>query len=200
MKKSYIIGIGFACVLGFMSMQKYNSLLQPWNEVNLQTSQVQNVLSRQAQLLPNMAAVAKSYGDLEKSTFIQTAAARAGELSAIAAIKPEDLAKDPELQKKLVDAQSKMNSALASFRTTTEAYPQLKSNEGFNKLMTELEGSINRVTIERQKQQKAIQNFNNQYQPFPGVLLAKLVGYSAFPFYQASDADQRAPDLSSTLK
>lgn len=195
MKKLIGLVVIVLVVLGVIGMTSSNKLLPYYNGVRSQTAQVQNVLSRQAQLIPNMAEVAKSYGNLEQSTFVKTAEARSQKLSGLAKTDPTTLAANPDLQKQIIEAQKSNVQALTEINAAQEAYPELKANQNFQTLMAELSGSINRVTVERRREQQKIEQYNNIYGVFPGRIFYGLAGYREFAFYQAGADEQSAPKL-----
>lgn len=196
MKKWLFGAVGlFALIVGVEAVSVQRTMSLEYQKVELAASQVQNVLARQAELIPNLAEVAMGYAKHEKETFAQYAAGRSLGVYGTTA---EDVAKSPELQKKLNDAAVVASNALASFRSVQEANPKLQANENFRSLMAELSGSINRVTVERRKFQQAIKDYNVQIVQFPTNVFAGVVGYKALPFYQAPETDQRAPKLNLT--
>jgi LemA protein len=157
-----IIGIVFAvlAVFGVASgCSSYNGLVVQEENVSKAVTQVQNVLARQANLLPNLAEVVQGYAKNEKELFTQVAEARAG-LTAVAKLNPKDLASDPKLQKQLIEAQTNMNQALINMRNVAEQYPDLKSAPLFANLMAEVAGSQNRITVERRNASLVIGNYN----------------------------------------
>lgn len=182
----FLLLVGSALI----SIQRKMSLA--YQTVELAASQVQNVLSRQAQLIPNLAEAAMGYAKHERETFAQYAAGRA---LGIPGINAGDVVKSEELQKKIEGAALVASNALASFKAVQEAVPQLQANENFRSLMAELSGSINRVSVERRKMQQAIKTYNVELVQFPTNILASVIGYKPMPFYQADVADQRAPQL-----
>lgn len=198
MKKVAVIIVGAAVASAFglatLVASTYNELAPEDQKVALSYAQVQNVLQRQAELIPNMAEVAKGYATHEESTFREVAAARS-KMAEVALLKPSDIANNPELQKKLVDAQQASSSALASLNAVKEAYPQLQANENFKTLMTELAGSQNRITVERMRNQQAVNSYNLKVVHFPGVLVASAIGFGPKPYYQADASSQHAPVL-----
>ena len=188
---SVLVGvIGFA----FIAIPAQRELSVERLKVDFAVSQVQNVLSRQAELIPNMAEVAKGYAKHEQDTFAKVAAFRS-KMAEVTDKKPEDLVKSEDGQRKLAEATAASQQALLAFNSVREAYPQLQANENYKTLMVELEGSINRVTVERRKWQQTIKDYNTKVVQFPKNIVANVIGYGALPFYQAPESDQRAPKL-----
>jgi LemA protein len=108
---------------------------------------------------------------------------------------PAELAKNPDLQKQLIEAQAQMNQAMLSINAVREAYPQLQANENFRSLMVALEGSQNRITTERMKNQQAVQRFNMRVRSFPRSVVAHALGYAPRPYFTASAEAQVAPKV-----
>jgi LemA protein len=187
-----LIGAGiFLVVVGGWWISTHNQIIALDQNVKLTYSQVQNVMQRQADLIPNLVATVKGTAAFERGAFTDIANARSG--LAVGKISAEDVAKNPDLQKKLVDAQAQMGRALVQLNATREAYPELKSNKQFSDLMVELTGSQNRITVERRRNQLAVQTFNTRVLMFPASLAAG--GYAPYPYFQGSDAAQTAPQV-----
>lgn len=181
-------------IFGFTAIGVQREMSLERQKVDFAVAQVQNVLSRQAELIPNMAEVAKGYAKHEQDTFAKVAAFRS-KMADVASKQPEDLLKSEDGQKKLAEATTASAQALLAFNSVREAYPQLQANENYKRLMVELEGSINRVTVERRKWQQAIKDYNLHVVQFPKNIVAGAIGYGPLPFYQAPETDQRAPKL-----
>lgn len=181
-----------AVFVGIQAASTYNRLVPFEERVNNSYAEYQNQLKRQADLLPNMADVVKGYMNSEQKTMIDTAMARSGEL---ARVKPSDVANSPELQKKLVEAQAAQGKAMVAINAVREAYPQLKADAQVSKLMVTMEGTQNRITNARFNNQKQVTEFNLQVRQFPGIMVAKLVGFSSLPYFAATQEEQNAPKL-----
>lgn len=169
-----------------------------YQTVQLAISQVQNVLNRQAELIPNLAEVAKGYAKHEQDTFAKVAAFRSN-AAEMAAKDPKDIAGSTDMQQKMAETAVAGQQALFALKAVQERYPQLQANENFKTLMVELEGSINRVSVERRKSQQVIRDYNVKIVRFPTNMVAGVIGYKPIPFYQAADSDQHAPKLNMTF-
>lgn len=192
---SLLFGIlGFSAIFGYTAIAVQREMSVERQKVDFAVAQVQNVLTRQAELIPNMAEVAKGYAKHEQDTFAKVAAYRS-KMAEVADKKPEDLLKTEDGQRKLAEATAASHQALLAFNSVREAYPQLQANDNYKRLMVELEGSINRVTVERRKWQQAIKDYNLKVVQFPRNIVAGTIGYGALPFYEAPESDQRAPKL-----
>lgn len=193
MKKSWIV-IGGLAVAAMVVVSMLNGLVQLDQSVNFSYGQVQNVMQRQADLIPNLVETAKGYAGHENKALVGVTEARS-RLSAVAKMKPEDLASNPELQKQLVEAQANMQKSMMELNAVREAYPQLQANSNFQTLMSELSGSQNRITVERRRNQLTVQDYNNAVLVFPRRIVASLAGYQPRPYFQASEAAQSAPQV-----
>lgn len=169
-----------------------------YQTVQLAVSQVQNVLNRQAELIPNLAEVAKGYAKHEQDTFAKVAAFRSNAME-MSSKDPAAITQSTDMQQKMAETAIAGQQALFALKAVQERYPQLQANENFRSLMVELEGSINRVTVERRKSQQVIRDYNMKIVQFPKNLVAGVIGYKPIPFYQASESDQHAPKLNMTF-
>lgn len=194
MTRNSWIAVGVAGVFGLWALASFNGLVGLDQGVQQSYAQVQNVMQRQADLIPNLVETAKGYAGHENKTLVGVSEARS-KLSAVAKMDPEKLAKDPELQKQLIQAQNDMQKSIVELNSVREAYPQLQANSNFQTLMTELTGSQNRITVERRRNQLAVQDYNRAVLVFPRRILASLGGYQPRPYFQASDAAQSAPQV-----
>mgnify|MGYP003450180376 FL=1 len=192
MKKYLLIGVAALTLFAVVGGAKYNQLVPLEEKVNFSYSEVQSQLKRQADLIPNLAEVAKGYMNSEQKTMIEVAAARAGEA---AKIKPADVANNPKLQEKLIEAQKSTASVLVTMNSVREQYPQLKADGQINRLMTSLEGTQNRVTVARHNNQKTVNEYNLEVRQFPGNVVALLVGFKKLPYFEAGEDAQNAPKL-----
>lgn len=178
--------VGVPLLVGFWAMSTNNSLVSLDEGVQQSYTQVQNVMARQANLLPNMVETVKAQATWEGSTMEKIAAARSG-LSAVQQMDPAKLANDPAMQEKLVAAQRATTEAFMAIRVVAERYPELKSNASFQTLLAELEGSQNRITVERRRNQLAVQDFNKQVRKWPSSMIAERNGYRVKPYPDYSE-------------
>lgn len=188
--------LGVPVIAGLVWLSTYNGLVTGEENVNQTYAQVQNVMQRQAELIPNLVETVKGYASHENKTLTQVTEAR-GKLTAIAKMKPEDLAANPELQKQLIEAQAQMGQAIGGLQATftREAYPQLQANENFKSLMAELAGSQNRITVERRKNQLAVQDFNIKTRTALSGMIARHHGFQAKPYFEASEQGRATPTV-----
>lgn len=151
-------------------------------KVDQEWSQVQNVYQRRLDLVPNLAEAAKAYLKLEKDIFKSIADARAG----IAA------AKTPS---ELDNATKEVNSFIRDFRVVVEDTPELKASETIRDLMNQLEGTENRITVERQRFNEAVGDYNTYIKMWPQSIIASRYGFTPREFFQAESGAEKAPDI-----
>ena len=194
MKVSYIL-LGVLALLLLWSGCSYNSMNTGRINMNQKWANVQSQYQRRADLIPNLVATVKGAADFEKSTYIQTALARAGALhSAISNVSADQLTagKMAEIQKASAEAQS---AARMAINVAVEAYPQLKANQNFLSLQDQLEGTENRINVARNDFNKSVADFNISVTSFPGNLLARLFGFKEQLMFQADAGAENAPKV-----
>jgi LemA protein len=171
----------------------YNSMVQKSQEVNKQWAQVENVYQRRADLVPNLVATVSGAANFEKSTLTEVTQARAsvGQVKLDPSQSPTDPAQLAAFQK----AQEGLSSALSRLMVVVERYPQLTATANFRDLQAQLEGTENRITVERQKFNQDVQNYNVTVQQFPGVLLAGMFGFAPKPYFTAQAGAENAPKV-----
>ena len=184
--------IGIPALTVKYGVNSYNNIVTYEENVNESYAQYQSMIKRQSDLLPNLANVTKGFMTAEQKTMIDVAVARAGDA---AKMKPSDVANNPELQKTLVEAQSKLGQAMVAINAVREAYPQLKSSTHVTGLMNEIAGSQNRVTVARGNNQKAVGEYNRYIRGVPVTFLAKAYDFKSKPYYEAPAEDQNVPKI-----
>ncbi len=199
MKKSVIV---FGClgavllavvVVGLLLAGTYNSLVGRSQEVDKQWAQVQNVYQRRADLIPNLVSTVSGAANFEKSTLTEITEARAsvGQVKLDPNQSPTDPAKLEEFQK----AQGRLSSALSRLLVVVERYPDLKATANFRDLQAQLEGTENRITVERQKFNEAVQQYNTSVKSFPTVFVAGMFGYQTKPYFAAKEGSDTPPKV-----
>lgn len=195
MKKLVIGVLALAALMfGIGLYSTYNRLVPLEERVNVAYADVQVQLQRRFDLLPNLARAAEKYAGIEKATFTEVAEARAG-LGALQKMKPEDLARDPALQKQFVEANAKAEQALMNMRTTFEKYPDLKSSPLFQNVMAETSGTENRVAVARRGTFKIVQEYNGIVRVLPTKIFASVLGFKPLPQFAAEESARSAPVL-----
>lgn len=194
MKKTWIIlaVIAVLILLAYSSIKgSYNNMVTMQEGVTAQWSQVENVYQRRSDLIPNLVSTVKGYADFEKETLTQVIEARAKATSVN--INPEKL--DAQSLQNFQQAQSGLSSALGRLMVVVEKYPELKANQGFLDLQAQLEGTENRITVERQKFNQTAQNYNTFIRTFPKNIFAGMFGFEKKAYFEAEKGANKAPKV-----
>jgi LemA protein len=182
-------------VLGFGLMGSYNSLISLSQGVDAQWGQVENVYQRRADLVPNLVETVKGAAAFEKSTFTAVTEARAkvGQVN-MGGKAPAS----PEAMAKFQQAQDNMGSALSRLLVVVEKYPDLKATQNFRDLQAQLEGTENRIAVERMRFNQAAQAFNTRRNSFPTVTVAGFFGdrFRERAYFKAQAGAETAPKVS----
>ena len=200
MGKMGLIGcIGFlivAAILGLWIAGQYNGLVQADQGVQAQWGQVEAAYQRRADLIPNLVETVKGAAAFEQSTLVAVTEARSkvGQLSAGAA---QNLANDPAAFQKFQEAQDGLSSALSRLMVVVEKYPELKANQNFLNLQSQLEGTENGIANERRRFNEAAQTFNTKRQSFPTNIVAGFFGarFNEKPYFKAAEGSDKAPPV-----
>ena len=199
MKKNTIILISIiggiillAILIAGWATGLYNSLVKSDEGVNQAWAQVQNQYQRRVDLIPNLVEVVKGYAAHEKEVFEKVAEARAsvGKLQ----VTPEIL-NNPQLFQKFQEAQSSMGSWLSRLLAVAENYPQLKANENFLQLQVQLEGTENRIAVERMRFNQVVQEYNVRVRTFPTSIFAGMFGFGQKQYFQSEPGADKAPKV-----
>jgi LemA protein len=202
MKKGLVLGLGClaliiiaAVVLGLSAWGTYNSMVTLQQSVDSAWAQVENVYQRRADLIPNLVATVKGYASHEKEVFEAVAASR----SQVGSIKltPEMLNNPAEMQK-FQQAQAGLTSALSRLLAVAENYPELKANQNFLELQSQLEGSENRIATERRRFNEVAQQYNTRIMQFPANIFARLFDFQKKPYFQSDPGSKQAPTVDFT--
>lgn len=173
-------------------VSKYNQLVSLNEEVTKAWSQVENQYQRRYDLIPNLVETVKGVANFEKETYIAVTEARAkvGQIQ----ITPQML-EDPQAFEKFQAAQDNLSSALSRLLVAVENYPQLKANENFLQLQAQLEGTENRISVERKRFNEAVQNYNITIKRFPTNLIAGMFGFREKQYFKAVAGAETAPKV-----
>ncbi|MBL7805386.1 MAG: LemA family protein [Saprospiraceae bacterium] len=163
---------------------KDEALKQAW-------SQVENQYQRRADLIPNLVNTVKGYANFEQQTLQAVVAARASATQV--KIDPANLT--PEAIQRFEQAQQGLSGALGRLLMVTENYPELKANQNFMDLQKQLEGTENRISVERKNFNEAVQDYNSYIRKFPTNILAGMFGFSPKGYFQATPGSERAPEV-----
>lgn len=186
-----LILVGVLLLLVFNMCGSYNTAVQKDEEVKKAWSQVENQYQRRADLIPNLVETVKGYADFEKSTLEAVVEARAN--ATRVTINPESLT--PENIQRFEQAQSALSGALSRLLAVAEAYPNLKANESFLDLQKQLEGTENRISVERRNFNIAVNDYNTYIRRFPTNLYAGIFGFSPKGYFQAAAGSENAPKV-----
>ena len=183
----------FGLILLLVGVGSYNHLNTLNQATNAQWAQVQNVYQRRADLIPNLVQTVAGAANFEKSTLeaVTNARASVGKVSIDASHAPDDAAKLQEFQQ----AQGQLSNALSRLLVVSENYPNLKSNENFIALQAQLEGTENRISVERGRFNDTVRDYDTYRNNFPTSLFAGLMGYKDKPYFQADATAQTAPSV-----
>lgn len=199
MSKGMKIGCGVGVVLILMVvmffswvMGIYNNLVTLDENVTQSWSQVENQYQRRADLIPNLVNTVKGVAEFEKETFTQVTEAR----SRVNQINvSSDMLNDPQAFQQFQAAQNNLGSALSRLLVTVEKYPDLKANENFLQLQSQLEGTENRISVERRKFNQSVQGYNTTIRRFPAKIVANFTGFNEKQYFEAVEGSDVAPKV-----
>jgi len=192
MKKSLGTGgiiIAVLVLVLIWGISAYNQLVGSEESVSKAWSQVENVYQRRLDLIPNLIKTVQGAADYEKSTLQAVIEARS-KASSIQ-LNAENMSQE-QLQA-FTQAQDELGSAISRLMLTVERYPELKANQNFLELQSQLEGTENRITVERQKYNQVVGNFNTQVRRFPKNIIASMFGFEKKAYFEASAGAEQAP-------
>jgi LemA protein len=194
MKKSLIvIGVIVFLLVVFYSFFKgtYNTMVQNNEQVESQWAQVENVYQRRADLIPNLVNTVKGFAAQEQEVLVGVVEARAKATSVN--LNAENLTEANMAA--FQQAQEGLSSALSRLMVVVERYPDLKSNQNFLELQAQLEGTENRITVERMKFNEVTRTYNTYIKSFPQTMLAGMFGFAAKPYFEATAGAETAPKV-----
>ena len=194
MKKSWIIIIVVVVVLiGIYSMFKgtYNNMVTKGESVDAQWSQVENVYQRRADLIPNLVNTVKGYATHEKETLEGVVEARAKATSVN--IDASNL--NPQSMQAFQKAQDGLSGALSKLMVVVEKYPDLKANQNFLDLQAQLEGTENRIAVERKKFNEKVREYNTYIKTFPNNMFAGMFGFAQKPYFKSAQGSDKVPEV-----
>ena len=184
-----LLAVGMLVAWGVSS---YNNMVSLDQAVIQSWSQVENQYQRRADLIPNLVNTVKGYADFEKEvlTKVTEARARVSQFN----ITPEVL-NDPQAFAKFQSLQGELSGALSRLLVTVENYPQLKANENFLQLQAQLEGTENRISVERKKFNEVVQSYNTTIKRFPASMLAGMFGFGEKQYFKAIQGADTPPKV-----
>jgi LemA protein len=196
MKKGLLITIGVIVVIVFILYRlfagSYNNMVTKEEQVTGAWSQVENVYQRRADLIPNLVNTVKGYADFEQETLQGVIEARSKATGVN--VNADDLS--PEKIQQFQQAQQGLSSALSRLMVVVERYPDLKANQNFIKLQDQLEGTENRIAVERRRFNEVTQEYNTYIRKFPQAMLAGIYGFEKKGYFEADQGAEKAPEVS----
>jgi LemA protein len=185
-----------AIIFGGAIASTYNSLVNLDQSAQSQWAQVENAYQRRADLVPNLVATVKGAANFEQSTLtaVTEARSRVGQVTTGAV---ENVARDPQAFARFQQAQDALSSALSRMMVVVERYPELKATQNFRELQAQLEGTENRISVERMRFNMAAQAFNTKRDSFPTVLIAGFFGsrFQEKPYFKSQAGAEKAPEV-----
>ena len=169
----------------------YNNMIGQEENVNQSWAQVENVYQRRADLIPNLVNTVKGYADFEQETLTGVIEARAKATSVN--VNPQNL--DANSLQQFQQAQDGLSSALSRLMVVVERYPNLKANQNFLDLQAQLEGTENRISVERKKFNESVQGYNTYIRKFPNSVIANMSGFDQKGYFEATAGAETAPEV-----
>ncbi len=178
-------------LIPFLTGCGYNKMVTMDEQVTSQWAQVENVYQRRADLIPNLVSTVKGYADFEKETLTGVIEARAKATSV--QIDPTNL--DASSMQQFQAAQDGLSSALSRLMVVVERYPDLKANQNFLELQAQLEGTENRIAVERKKFNEVTQSYNSYIRRFPALITAKIFNFESKAYFKAQESAKEVPKV-----
>jgi LemA protein len=191
MSKTTLIVVVVLFLFGMYGCSTYNGLVSKDETVNNAWANVQSAYQRRSDLIPNLVNTVKGAADFEKSTLTAVIEARSKATSI--QLKPDQLT--PENIQKFQAAQEQLSGTLSRLLVSVEQYPQLKANQNFLELQAQLEGTENRIKVERDRFNEVVKDYNQSVRVFPANVFAGMFGFAQKGYFEASQAAQTAPTV-----
>ena len=189
--KIWIVVLGVLAIIALWAVNAYNGLVENEETVESAWGQVENQYQRRADLVPNLVAVVKGYATHESETFENVVKARARATQVV--VDPSNVT--PEQLAAFQAAQGELSQALGRLLAVAESYPDLKANENFRDLQTQLEGTENRIAVARQQFNDTAREYNTRVRRFPGNIIASFFGFERKPYFEADAESKQAPKV-----
>jgi LemA protein len=192
-KSLIIIGVlVLIVIIGYTNIKgTYNKIVNQNEEVKIAWSQVENQYQRRTDLIPNLVKTVKGYADFEQETLTAVIDARAKATSTT--INADNL--NAQSLQEFQQAQDGLSSALSRLMVVVERYPDLKANQNFLQLQAQLEGTENRIAVERRNFNTSVGTYNKTIRTFPANLYAGFFGFQQEPYFQAKDGSDVPPEV-----
>ncbi len=195
MSKKFLIGLGVVVLLAIFAYSffsgNYNKLVGLDEGVKQAWAEVQNNYQRRADLIPNLVETVKGAANFEQETLQKVIEARAN--ATRPEINAENVLNDPQAFQRFQQAQDNLGSALSRLLVVVERYPELKANQNYLDLQTQLEGTENRITTARRRFNESVQSYNSTARTFPVNIIAGMFGFQQRPYFEATAEAQQAP-------
>ena len=189
---SMYITLGIILVLVIYLVSFFNGLQTLKVQISASIQEIGNQLKRQSNLIPNLVETVRGYAEHEKETLTAVVEARS-KVASLALSK--EVINDPTLLNRFQENQGALTQALSRLMVVVEKYPDLKANQNFLALQSQLEGTENRVTVERMRFNEASQTFNTLRRTFPNVFIANLFGFVQKAYFQADAGSEKTPQV-----
>lgn len=181
----------FIAIVVISGISSYNKMVRIDENINNAWAQVENVYQRRADLIPNLVNTVKGYAEHERETLMGVTEARS-KVSQMN-INPENLT--PQALQQFQQAQDGLSQALSRLMVVVERYPDLKANQNFLNLQAQLEGTENRITVERMKFNETVRAYNSYIRLFPRKIWAGMFGFDKKPYFEADEGAEKAPEV-----
>src|ERR1051325_6770849 len=183
-------------IFGFWGVASYNKLVSLDQAAQAQWGQVENVYQRRADLVPNLVETVRGAANFEKDTLTAVTEARA-KVGQVTPGALQNIVNDPAAFQRFQQAQDGLSSALSRLMVVAEKYPELKATQNFRDLQVQLEGTENRITVERMRFNESAQAFNTRRDTFPTVLIAGFFGskFQEKPYFKAQTGAEKPPEV-----
>jgi LemA protein len=179
-------------IIGYSAFKNtYNKMVTLDESVNNSWAQVENVLQRRMDLIPNLVETVKGYASFERETLEAVIQARANATKT--QINAESLMENPQMMNQYLESQNQLSSALSRLMVVVERYPDLKANQNFLRLQDELAGTENRIAVERRRYNDTVREYNQTLRQFPTNIIAGFFGFETRPYFEAPEEAQQAP-------
>jgi LemA protein len=189
--KGLWIILGIVAVVVIWAVSGYNSLVSNEENVGKAWANVESAYQRRSDLIPNLVNTVKGYAQHEQKTLQDVVEAR----SKATSIRIDASTATPEQMQDWISAQQEVGSALGRLIAISESYPQLRANENFLALQTQLEGTENRIKTERDRYNEAVKEFNVKIRRFPTNILASMFGFERREMFEAEAGAEKAPEV-----
>ena len=189
--KTILIIVGILVVLGAMLVTPYNKMVQKDEGCSKAWANVENAYQRRMDLIPNLVKTVEGAANYEKGTLTEVIEARAKATSV--QVDPSNLTE--ESLAKFQAAQDQLSSALSRLMVVVERYPELKANQNFLELQAQLEGTENRIAVERGKFNETVNDYNSYIRRFPNNIIAGMFNFDKKGYFKATEGADKAPDV-----